>query len=333
MSNNISTLGNIVSVDGQESIANVTWVVTDGTPGMENQALGLAERLDLPVTVKRIRLRGPWSALAPLSLGRPGAAPDSDPIAPPFPRVAIGVGRQSIPFMAAIKRESRGRTLTVQCQDPRVSARRFDLVVPPEHDSLSGENVFPILGSPNRITLARIDQARERFVGRFALLPTPRLGVLIGGRNKVFRFDETVVTQLADTLRQLSANMGLMVTPSRRTGAENIARIATALEGTGAYIWNGEGENPYLGVLGWADAFLVTADSVNMACEAAATGKPVHIFSLPGGSPKFSSFHHALAARGISRVFEGGIGQWQYQPLDETGRAAHHVQELLSKPL
>jgi hypothetical protein len=157
----------------------------------------------------------------------------------------------------------------------------------------------------------------------------PRLVVLIGGANKVYRMGESEIDTLSGALRALSRDHGLIVLPSRRTGDANINRIAASLTGTGAYLWRGGGENPYLGALGWADAFLVTADSVNMACEAAGTGKPVHIFPLPGGSAKFRKFHESLAARGITRVFHGEIERWSYEALDETGRAAKRIAALL----
>lgn len=312
-------------------IENACWTVTNGTAGMENQALGLAERLGFPIVAKRIRLNWPWNKLAPFSLGAPFSrlAAGSDLIAPPWPRIAIGVGRESIPLMRAIKAASGGGTLLVQCQDPRVPLTQFDLVIPPEHDGVSGPNVFPILGSPNRITAQKLAAMRTRFADRFQLLRAPRLAVLIGGKSKAYRFNSVAVENLTQALVELSKTMGLMITASRRTGEENVARITSALEGRGAYIWNGEGENPYLGVLGWADAFLVTADSVNMACDAAVTGKPVHIFPLPGGSAKFDRFHQSLMTRGISRPFKGRIAQWDYVPLDETGRAAKRIAELL----
>jgi mitochondrial fission protein ELM1 len=329
--NYISAKRNIVSVTKTFSVANACWTVTNGTPGMENQALGLAERINLPIVTKRVRLRWPWSRIAPLSPGSPFGrqTPDSDLLALPWPRLAIGVGRQSIPFMRAIK-DASPETITVQCQDPRTDPSSFDLVVPPEHDGLTGANVFPILGSPNRITPETLAEARERFASRFEKLRSPRLAVLIGGKNRVYDFGMETARALTRALTDLSKTFGLMVTTSRRTGAENTALIESALAGTGADLWHGgAGENPYLGVLAWADAFLITADSVNMASEAAATGKPIHIFPLPGGSAKFDSFHRALAARGISRMFEGQIGQWTYVPLDETGRAAKRVRELL----
>ena len=306
------------------------WVISNGTPGMENQAFGLAERINLPIEIKRVRLSWPWSQIAPVSPGSPFGrqTADSDSLAPPWPRLAIGVGRQSIPFMRAIK-DASPQTITVQCQDPRTDLSKFDLVVPPEHDGLTGPNVFPILGSPHRITPEKLAEAKNHFASRFEKLRMPRLAVLIGGKNRAYDFGAETVQRLTRALIDLSKNFGLMVTTSRRTGTDNTARIESALAQTDADLWQGGGENPYLGVLAWADAFLITADSVNMASEAAATGKPVHIFSLSGHSKKFAAFHQALAARGISRVFEGQIGDWTYVPLDETGRAAKRVRELL----
>src|SRR3546814_14068850 len=77
--------------------------------------------------------------------------------------------------------------------------------------------------------------------------------------------------------------VGLMVTPSRRTGPDNEAILRARLAGLPAEIWDGEGENTYFAYLGLADAILVTADSVNMVCEAASTGKPVQLINHDGG--------------------------------------------------
>jgi len=314
-------------------VENACWVVTEGAAGMENQALGLAERLSLPIVVKRVRLRPPWRWLAPRAPVSPFGRmeKDSSPMTPPWPRIVIGCGRQSIPFVRAIKRASGGRTLTVQCQHPRIDPAHFDLVIPPEHDGLTGPNVFPILGSANRITFERLSEARAHFAPRFEPLRSPRLGVLIGGASRSYSFGAAEAERLAGALAELGRTHGLMVTTSRRTGQQTSERIAAALDGTDADLFQGEGENPYLGILAWADAFLVTADSVNLACEAAATGKPVHIFPLPGGSAKFQRFHRGLERRGIARPFAGRIEQWTYPPLDETGRAAQRIQALLDE--
>lgn len=314
---------------GTPSLAE-TWVITEGAAGMENQARGLAERLSLPISIKRVRLEAPWRWFAPRSLGTPfgHATPESSPLSSPWPRLVIGCGRQSIPFVTAIRQASDGRTIAVQCQHPRIDPAKFDLVIPPEHDGLIGQNVFSILGSPNRITPDSLAQARAQFAGLFEGLRMPRVAVLVGGRSKAYPFSSNETGWLASTLQALSRDCGLMATASRRTSDESRKRIADAV-GAGGYFWNGEGDNPYQGILAWADAFLVTADSVNLVCEAAATGKPIHIFPLEGGSKKFRKFHDSLAQRGITRPFTGKIEQWSYEPLDETGRAAKQIQSLL----
>ena len=93
--------------------------------------------------------------------------------------------------------------------------------------------------------------------------------------------------------------------------------------------WNGTGANPYFGMLGLADCIVVTGDSVNMVSEACATGKPVHVFQLEGGSRKFFSFHAAFVAHGLTRPFEGRLEDWRYTPPDDVARAAAAVRKLL----
>jgi mitochondrial fission protein ELM1 len=307
------------------------WVLTDGTAGMENQCLGLAERLGMATHVFRLAVPAPWRWAAPHSFGSPfrHLIQGNEVPRPPWPRVAIGCGRQSIPFMRAIRTRSAGATLTVQCQDPRVAASQFDLVVPPEHDGLTGDNVFPILGSPNRITKARLAAAKKEFAPLLGALRAPRVAVLVGGANRVYRFGDPEAHRLGGALRSLTQSYGLMITASRRTGRHGHAILKGALAGTDAFLWDGKGANPYLGMLAWADAIIVTADSVNMACEAGATGKPVHVYALPGGGGKFARFHDSLIARGVTRPFTGAIEKWSYVPLDETGRAAARIRALL----
>ena len=55
------------------------------------------------------------------------------------------------------------------------------------------------------------------------------------------------------------------------------------------WVWDGGGDNPYLALLADADAIFVTPDSVNMASEAAATGRPVYVLRLAPhrGAAKF----------------------------------------------
>ena len=108
-----------------------------------------------------------------------------------------------------------------------------------------------------------------------------------------------------------------LVTPSRRTGEENTALLKSALSAAPAFVWDGTGENPYFGILGLADNIVVTADSVNMISEACATGKPVYVYDLPGGSAKSARFRDALLARGLVRSLEVPLVPYPAHKLDE----------------
>lgn len=316
------------------------WVLTDGRRGMENQCLGLAEAVGLDVSVKRINPRAPWKYLPESLFGRPWPLPflalgkTSDSLESPWPRLLIACGRKTVAYSIAIRRLSEGKTLTVQTQDPRIDAKHFDLVVPPLHDGLSGDNVMAILGSPNRINAESLAAGASQFSKSFADLPRPLVVVLIGGTSNNYQLTPEIIDQLAEQLKALAkAGVGLAITPSRRTGAENIARLQLALQGTGAYIWDGSGNdnapNPYFGLLGLADHILVTEESTNMVTEAAATGKPVHIVKLEGGSAKFDTFHAQMAQRGITRTFTGQLDTWTYDPLNETQKVAQHIKQML----
>jgi hypothetical protein len=310
------------------------WVVTDGKAGMEVQCLGLAEALGFEPRVKRIQVTKPWRWLPPRLVPDPLAAigPKRDPLAPPWPELLIASGRQTVAPSMAIRRASGGRTFTVQIQNPVVDPANFDVVVAPQHDRLTGPNVIETVGGLNRITEARLSAAAAQFGPAFAHLPRPLIAVVLGGDNRVYRFTRAIARRLGEDLARLcrSEGAGLLVTASRRTGPGTLALLRAALNGCAAEIWDGAGDNPYLGYLGLADAFVVTGDSVNMVCEAATTGKPVHVVELAGGSAKFARFHQALRRAGATRPFAGRLEHWSYQPLRDTETAAAEIRRRLA---
>jgi uncharacterized protein len=314
------------------ALENVTWAISDGRAGLANQVRGLAEAVGLPVQVKTVHPRLPWTLLPVTAWPAPMSAlgPGSSTLAPPWPRIVVGCGWRAIPYVLGVKRMSGGGTFTVQLQHPRIDPKHFDLVVPPEHDNLTGANVEPIVGSPNAVTRERLDAAAAHWHAKFDALKRPRIAVLIGGQSKSHRFGEDDARNLAAQLKALVANgHGLMITTSRRTGAAQTRIIREALAGTSAYVWDGTGDNPYFALLALADVILVTSDSTNMAVEAAGTGKPVYIVDLPGGDSKFTRLHADLERRGIARKFTGEIARWSYAPLNETARIAALIRKRI----
>ena len=143
----------------------------------------------------------------------------------------------------------------------------------------------------------------------------------------LFRSTAVLAKQLAAAAKAHSAS--LLITPSRRTGEDNLRIFERELAGVPHFLWDGQGDNPYFGMLGLADFIVVTADSVNMVSEAASTGKPVYVFDLPGGSEKFARFHRGLQDDGVTRPFTGVLEPYRYRPLDDMGAVAAKVKALL----
>lgn len=311
------------------------WAVHDGKAGMASQVIGLAEAVGWPFLEKRIAIRVPWRYLAPQLWLAPLLAIDAkgDQLTPPWPDLVIACGRAATAPALAVKRASGGRSFWVQIQDPRFARAMADLLVVPAHDPATGANVFRTLGAVHRVTPARLVADASRFAPLFSSLPRPLIAVLVGGDNDAYRLSKARLALLCNQLVWLGRRgYGLAVTPSRRTGQERQSILRERLKGLPAYVWDGGGENPYFGLLGEADAFIATADSVSMISEAASTGKPVHIVELDGGSRKFARFHAGMRAAGITRPFEGAIGQWQYAPPDDTARAAAEIRRRLAFP-
>lgn len=302
------------------------WAVSDGRAGIEAQALGLAEavarRRPAHISVKRIgwRLglgRLPWPLIPP-------AARTGDPIEAPFPDIWIAAGRATLPLSTRMLAWSSGRTFVVQTQHPRAPLDRFDLVAPPEHDGLSGPNVVPILGAPNRVTPEKLAIEAARFEAAIAPLPHPRVAVIIGGRSRTHRLPPGLARSTAQSVAAAvtAAGGSVMVSYTRRTPALARTAMTQILSAVPGIVWDGQGDNPYFAFLAAADAILVTEDSTNLATDAAAVGAPVFVLPMAGGSPKFRRFQDEMARRGLARPFTGDLSGPRQPPLAETDRLA-----------
>ncbi len=317
----------MTEADSVPSLAGLTcWTLTEGHAGMEVQTRALAAALGLDAVVKRAPAPAALGWLpaqfwpAPLAIANARGAD----LTPPWPDVLITCGRRSVAPALAVKRHHPA-TFCIHIQNPRVALERFDSIVAPLHDGISGDNVVTCLGSIHGLTRPRLDAEAGVFRDRFAALARPLVTVLVGGPNRAYGIGAAEIARLADALGDLAGRQtcGLAVVPSRRTGESNIAILRDRLSGTGAYVWDGVESNPYLALIGLADALIVTCDSVNMVCEAAASERPVYVMMYPGKSARFDAFHHAMRERGHARAFEGGVDfSWRPVPLREINAAA-----------
>ncbi|MCB9978581.1 MAG: mitochondrial fission ELM1 family protein [Rhodospirillales bacterium] len=312
-------------------IPETCWIVTEtGLAGTLNQCLGVAEALGVAPEVKSIALRQPWKSLSPwLGLTRDWSF--VPPLEPPWPDLLIASGRKAAAAALHVKKHSGGRTFVVQIQDPRISAHHFDLLAVPAHDPARGSNVIVTAGAPNRVSAARLTQARKDFP-EFESFPAPRLAVLIGGSTRRVAMTADVTARLIDHLKSFLKNSGgsTLMTASRRTGLDNTALLRREMTDNHVYFWDGKGQNPYFGLLGWADAIAVTSDSVSMISESCTTGKPVYMITLEGQTRRLEAFHRSLLDQNRVRPFTGSVEtHWPPPPLNDADIVATEIRRRL----
>lgn len=314
------------------------WALTDGHAGNVRQALALARALaadttDVPVREVVLHGRAPWRWWAPRCIPASERA-----FGPAFarllrtpPMLAVGCGRQAA--LATRLLRKRGAR-AVQILDPRLPAHLWDWVVAPAHDGLSGAHVIQVQGSLNEIDDAWLAEARAAF-SALGALPGPRTAVLIGGPSAHLAFDVAALDALCAQLDALAAGGALMITASRRTPVAVRERLRQRYARQAAQLWidEADGDNPYAGMLSWADRIVCTPDSVNMLSEACATRAPVYVFEPQrlGGRPRV--FVDALLASGRVRSLAADPAHlsddFNLEPLRETARVASILRERM----
>ena len=259
--------------------------------GDNAQVEALASALGWPCERKLMTVRPEWLVAKPrveaslhhLDLER------SDPLEPPWPELAVTIGRR--PSMAAlwIQQQSGGRTKLVIVGKPAGPLERFDLVVVgPEAQLPPLPSVFKLTLPLMRVPEPEIAAAAEAWRKLLAPLPRPLIAFGVGGPTSPFAFDGSVLHRLVAEARGVVAQGGTpYFTTSRRTPVPFVDALRRELpHGTPLFHWAPDaGENPYRALLALADGFLVTGDSISMQVEVIRARKPLAILPLPPSGP------------------------------------------------
>jgi hypothetical protein len=297
------------------------WVLADPRAGTAAQALGIAERL--PAAHRVVPLQwGPWARLPWPFATLAGLTPAARAaLVPPWPRLAISAGRRSAPVALWLGR--RGVRIVHCMRAP--GATGFDLSVIGRHDRPgTAPNILPILGAAHRVAPARLAAARAEWAA-LAALPSPRVALLLGGPVRA----EGLAPEAAAVLGARVAGFAgsVLATASRRTGAAATEALAAALGSVPHRLhrWGGEGPNPLLGFMAWADLIVVSGDSVSMLSEALVTAVPVFIAPLGSEGPRHLALHESLYAAGQARPLAAAPAPFARPALDEVGRIAAEI--------
>jgi mitochondrial fission protein ELM1 len=356
--------------DGPATTGTALWVISDGTEGMRLQAIGLAEamkrqRPELVISefqadphwlIRMLPRLGHHASFLPLYADAPDiAAAQKQPVRGRHGDLLITCGRRMAGLGLALRARARAdgtRTQLVHLQDPRLPPALFDALVVPEHDRARGRNVITTTGSLNRLTRKSIQQSMMDLPTKWLVRDTvPCVVVMLGGDNRRYRISPEMAAAMAARLRAFAQSepMRLVLIPSRRTSAALTETLGAQLGETDIHIVNPHEANPYPGILGVADAIIVTSDSVNMASEAAITGKPVLIAGWNaaagvmtdrvaavaaanvGERGRIAAFHRHMIAAGHTAPLAAELPRTPFTALDEMDAVCKRVFSVLGR--
>ena len=118
-----------------------------------------------------------------------------------------------------------------------------------------GANVMTTLTAPHSFTAARLASLRAELNAEIAALPRPRVAVVLGGKNGVYRFKESDDERFRVALASIGAlGASFMITPSRRSHQRLVRAADAATADRPRILWDMTGPNPYPHFLAHADA-------------------------------------------------------------------------------
>ena len=316
-----------------EKTNNVCWILSDGTAGMEIQAIALAEALNIEFQLKPIN-PSTFLRIFPQFGALPGLSAHKDSkstLGPPFPKILITCGRRHAGAAIALKRMSKGKIYTIHIQDPRISPSFFDSLIIPEHDPSRSHNVITSKGSLNKITPVELDKEAQCFSSLVENLPDHKVAVNIGGDSGKSKVTHQTAKRIVNQLRLFADTnrCGLMITTSRRTNHILKEELNSLSGRQDMVIWGSKSLNPYVAFLALADTIIVTSDSINMISEACSTGKPVYVLPMGSKSTRREKFLSAMEVEGRIKTFDGSLQKWDYLPLQETKRVAKILRQQI----
>ena len=253
-----------------------------------------------------------------------------------YPRIIVTCGRRMAGISMALKtRANRAGAdmTTIHLQDPRLDPACFDVLIVPHHDQVRGDNVIVTKAALNRMNQSHIVARANTVPQQWQAAASPRVAVMIGGDNRRYKISHEMATHMAQQLAEFSAanHANLFLVPSRRCPDNVMRYLQTALSPDHYMIATNDQPNPYPGILAIADAVIVTSDSVNMASEAASTGKPVLIAYWQEETGRIAKFHQTMQDSSHTAPLTRLLPAEPFVPLDESAMIRQQISTHLMR--
>jgi mitochondrial fission protein ELM1 len=286
----------------------LVWVLYAEGVGGRNQLEGLARHLGWPFEMKRLRFRK-RSLIGRLVHGNPELlAEQSDPINEPWPDLILVMSKEATLFALALRRKTGRNIKVVKVGRTIPMAAGVDLWIQTDQFLKLPWHSTTAIGLPFHLVSREVlSKAAVQFQDSVALLPRPRVALLIGGSTGTCELSAAVAERLALEVNRWMQRAGgsLLIASSPRTGAdaEKAIREHITVPNLSYYWRQPKGSNPYMAILALSDHIVVTEDSVSMIAEACATGKQVEVFALPSIA---KPFQRLISSGAFSRLLRSG---------------------------
>ena len=304
---------------------------TEGMHGMISQVEGLARALKADFHHKIIRLNFPWNLVAPkLTPVTEVILKDKNYfIDDEIPNLIISCGRKSVVPSIIFKKKNK-KIFTIHIQDPKVKLKNFDIVIAPEHDNLTGDNVLSTKGAIHYITESEILSAKSYLINKIE--GKKIVSLILGGPNKYYTFSNEELLKIFNQIKFnfISHGYKAIIIPSMRT-PKRIIDLAIKEFDKDSYVVNSVDKQAYLSSLALATNIVVTCDSTSMISEAATSGKPIFVAHMKAkrNNYRFKRFFQLFNEMGITRNLGEKIENWTYNKLNETERIANIIKSKL----
>jgi Predicted nucleoside-diphosphate-sugar epimerase len=247
-------------------------------------------------------------------------------------KVVISCGRKSVIPSLALKKKYKEKIFTIHIQDPKVSLEKFDLIICPEHDNITGNNVIKTTGAIHYLSEKEISKQNNYL--KIDKENKKIIAFIIGGPNKYYTFSEKEIDYLFNKIKSIFTRdkYKLVVIPSYRTPSDIIKKAFNSFSHDHIVIKDVD-KKAYLSALSISDYIVVTCDSTSMISEAAITGKPIYVAQMNSSKNnlRFQKFFSQFKQLNIIKDLTDKIDLWSYSKLDEVNRISPLINEKIKK--
>jgi uncharacterized protein len=306
-------------------------LLTEGMHGMISQVEGMAKALKTEYSHKTIKLNFPWNFVPPK------ISPISKIILKDkiyfnkneIPNLIISCGRKSVIPSIFLKKKNP-KLFTIHIQDPKVDFKNFDAIVAPEHDNLSGDNIYNSKGAIHYITDLEINEAKSYLSNK--INSDKIVTLILGGPNKYYSFEKNQLLKIFNEIKSSFVSQGykVIIIPSMRTPKKIIEFTIQEMKKFG-HVVNKVDKKAYLSAYALANFIVVTCDSTSMISEAAASGKPIFIAHMKPkkNNYRFKKFFSLFKTMNIAKDLGEKVETWTYEKHNEAERIASIIKDKI----